>query len=318
MKSLMFRTVLVIASIAMTALMFQNCAKSFMAEDDANGTSDLGSAGNHDTPHINPVTTKLEPNSDMEFTVFAEALLPSTSYEWSHTLNGTASACALKNGNKATSYIINCAQAGALVVKVNALEGNTPVAVPNYNVTLTAAPAPTPGGGATPTPTPAGNEISLQVNFSIPAGTASNPWNTTATVVETFVGQTLRITNNDSVVHQYHTNGKPCGHGSAMNPGASTNCVVARAYNYTADGSLYDHNLGTKAAFYMVAYDGAALYTQNCASCHGALASSMKKGARVSQIKNALTSVPQMNSNTNLMKLTQRQIEAISFALGAK
>lgn len=315
MKSLMFRTILVIASIAMTAILFQNCAKNFSVEESTDGASDLGSAGNHDVPHINPVTTKLEPNADIEFTVFAEALLPSTSYEWSHTLNGTPSACALKNGNKATSYIINCAQAGALVVKVNALEGNTPVTIQNYSATLTAA---TPAPGGTPTPTPAGNEINLTVNFSIPAGTNTAPWNTTATVVETFIGQTLKITNNDSVDHQYHTNGKPCGHGSLMKPGGSTNCVIAKAYNYTTDGALYDHNLGTKSAFYMVAYDGAALYTQNCAGCHNALASSVKKGARVSQIKNALMSVPQMNSNANLMKLTQRQIEAISFALGAK
>lgn len=316
MKSLMVRTVLVIASIAMTVVLFQNCAKNFAASDeDLNGGADIGSAGNHSSPHINPVTTKLEPNADMEFSVFAEALLPSTSYEWSHTLNGVASACALKNGNKATSYIINCAQAGALVVKVNALEGNSPVAIPNYTLTLTATPT-TPG--ATPTPAPSGNEINLTVNFTIPAGTASNPWNTTATVVETFVGQTLKLTNNDSVDHQYHTNGKPCGHGALMKPGGSTNCVISKAYNYTTDGALYDHNLGTKAAFYVVAYDGAALYTQNCASCHNALASSVKKGARVSQIKNALTAVPQMSSNANLMKLTQRQLEAISFALGGK
>ena len=299
-----------IASVAVTVVMFQNCAKNFAVnEENSSGNSNLGSAGNHQTPHINPVSTKLEPNTDMEFSVFAEALLPSTSYEWSHTLNGTASACVLKNGNKATSYIINCAQAGALVVKVNALEGNTPVTIPNYSLTLAA--------GST-TPTPSGNEINLQVNFSIAAGTNMNPWNTTATAVETFIGQTLKITNNDSIVHQFHTDGKPCGHGNAINPGASTNCVIASAYSYTTNGPLYDHNIGTKAAFYVIAYDGAALYTQNCASCHNTLASSTKKGARVSQIKNALGAVPQMSSNANLLKLTQRQIEAISFALGGK
>jgi hypothetical protein len=318
MKSLLVRTIFVIASIAMTAILFQNCAKSFQAGTEAQDSASLGSTGNHNTPHINPVSAKLEPNTDMEFSVFAEALLPSTSYEWSHTLNGSAS-CTLKNGNKATTYIINCAQAGALVVKVTAFEGSTPVVIPNYSLTLSMTPpaaTPTPAPGATPV---AGSEINLTVNFAIAAGTNSSPWNTTATMVETFVGQTLKITNNDTVVHQYHTNGKPCGHGAAMKAsGGTTNCVVSKAYNYATDGTLYDHNLGTKAAFYMVAYDGAALYTQNCASCHGALASSTKKGAQVSRIKNALGSVSQMSTNANLMKLTQRQIEAISFALGGK
>ncbi len=309
MKSLMVRTILVIASITVTAILFQNCSQSFKIDDgDAAGTSNLGSSANHDTPHITAVSTKMEPNIDMEFSVFADALLPSTSYEWSHTLNGTPSACTLKNGNKATTYIINCAQAGSLVVKTNALEGNTPITIAPYTLTLMASPGP-----GTPT-----NEINLQVNFSIPAGTGATPWNTTATAVETFVGQTLKFTNDDAVDHQLHTGGKPCPHGSAMSPGASTNCVISTAYDYKTDGSLYDHNLGTKSPFFMVAYDGSALYTANCASCHGALASSARKGARVSQIKNALSTVPQMSTNTNLMKLTQRQIEAISFALGGK
>jgi len=319
MKSLMIRTILVVASIAMTAALFQNCTKGFhVGSEGSQANTDLGSSGNHDTPHINPVSTKLEPNTDMEFSVFDAALLPSTSYEWSHTLNGTVSACALKNGDKATTYIINCAQAGTLVVKVNAFEGSTPISIPSYSLTLSTTPpvAGTPVPGGTPA---AGNEISLTVNFAIAAGTSSSPWNTAATVVETFIGQILKITNNDTVVHQYHTNGKPCGHGAAMAAnGGTTNCVISKAYNYATDGTLYDHNLGTKAAFYVVAYDGAALYTQNCASCHNALASSVKKGAQVSRIKAALGSVPQMSSNANLMKLTQRQLEAISFALGGK
>jgi hypothetical protein len=170
----MVRTILVIASIAMTAILFQNCSQSFKAEDGDTSSTDLGSSGSHDIPHITSVSTKLEPNTDMEFSVFSQGLLPSTSYEWSHTLNGTPSACALKNGNKATSYIINCAQAGGLVVKVNALEGNIPVTISPYSLTLTAVP---PAGN------PSTNEINLQVAFSIPAGTGATPWNTTATVV---------------------------------------------------------------------------------------------------------------------------------------
>lgn len=305
MKGLVVRTILAISAIALTVILFQNCAKNFTPSDDANGDANLGSAGNHTDPHITPVSMKFEPNTDIEFNVYAESLLPSTSYQWSYTFNSSASGCTEKNGNKATNYILNCAQAGALVVKVAALEGNTPVSIPVYSVSLATPPA-------------TAGEISLTVNFAIPAGTNATPWNSTTTVVETFIGQTLKMTNNDSVVHQMHTGGKPCPHGSPINPGATANCVISKAYNYKTDGNLYDHNLGTKSAFYMIAYDGSALYTQNCASCHGALASSERKGATVSQIKNALTAVPQMAAATNLLNLTQRQIEAISFALGAK
>lgn len=306
MRNLIIRTMLVIASIAVTAVLFQNCSENFnVTEGLENGSTNLGSHANHQAPHINPVSTKLEPNTDLEFTVHSEALLPSTSFEWSHSLNAAVSACTVKNGNKSTNYIINCAQAGSLVVNVKAMEGNIPVDVPAYSLTLNTPPVST-------------GEINLMVNFNIPAGTASSPWNTTSTVVETFVGQTLKITNQDSVTHQMHTNGKPCSHGSAMAPGTSTNCVISKAYDYKTDGALYDHDLGTKSAFYMVAYDGAALYATNCASCHNPLATSTKKGARVSQIKNALSNVSQMKAENNLQLLTQRQIEAISFALGAK
>ena len=59
--------------------------------------------------------------------------------------------------------------------------------------------------------------------------------------------------------------------------------------------------------------DGAALYTANCASCHGALASSQVGGASASQIQNAI------NGNTGgmgrLSGLTSAQVAAIASAL---
>lgn len=316
MTKISLRRLLIFFSIASTAILYQNCGKNFEVVDEGvltSGTIDQGSAAGpvagttpaHEAPHITPVSTKIEANVDIEFSVHSEAVLPSASYQWSHTLNNTPSLCALKNGDKATNYIINCSQSGALSVSVTVTEGNTPTALPAYSVVLPGLPSNTA-------------EIKLQVDFTIPAGTASNPWNTMATAVETFIGQTLKITNMDSITHQYHTNARPCGHGSAMPPGGSTNCVITRAYDYRTDGVLYDHNLGTRAAFYVVAYDGAALYARNCASCHGALSMTTKSGAKVSAIKNALVGVPQMASSANLTGLTQRQLEAISFALGGK
>jgi hypothetical protein len=66
--------------------------------------------------------------------------------------------------------------------------------------------------------------------------------------------------------------------------------------------------------------DGAALYTQYCSGCHGALASSTKRGASAALITSGIASVSSMNtlfdaSNGTLIKLTPDQITAISAAL---
>jgi mono/diheme cytochrome c family protein len=59
------------------------------------------------------------------------------------------------------------------------------------------------------------------------------------------------------------------------------------------------------------ATDGATLYSNNCASCHGALATSTKLNRTATQITNAIGSVGQMNS----INLTATQITAIANAL---
>ncbi|GFE59028.1 c-type cytochrome [Geobacter sp. AOG1] len=59
--------------------------------------------------------------------------------------------------------------------------------------------------------------------------------------------------------------------------------------------------------------DGAALYGTNCASCHGILASSSKKGRTAAQIQSAISTVGSMNF---LSTLTAAQVQAIANALG--
>lgn len=61
-------------------------------------------------------------------------------------------------------------------------------------------------------------------------------------------------------------------------------------------------------------FDGAALYTQYCSACHGALASSTKKNKTAAQITAAIASVSNMVT-TALQSLTSAQIEAIASAL---
>ncbi len=60
--------------------------------------------------------------------------------------------------------------------------------------------------------------------------------------------------------------------------------------------------------------DGVTLYTQNCAACHGALASSAKKDRSATLISGAIAAIPSMGT-TNLRALTSAQISAIADAL---
>lgn len=57
--------------------------------------------------------------------------------------------------------------------------------------------------------------------------------------------------------------------------------------------------------------EGETLYAINCASCHGALATSQKRGATIQQVTAALSSIPQMSQ----LVLSQDQLEAIVIAL---
>ncbi len=59
--------------------------------------------------------------------------------------------------------------------------------------------------------------------------------------------------------------------------------------------------------------DGTLLYAQRCASCHGQLAASTKKGRTSTQIKSAIATIPAMAA---LSVLTPAEVEAISIALG--
>jgi len=72
--------------------------------------------------------------------------------------------------------------------------------------------------------------------------------------------------------------------------------------------SLTVHSSSSAAA----AIDGSALYTADCAKCHGPLATSSKKGATVAQIQTGIASVSAMKS---LSTLTTAQVQAIAAAL---
>jgi hypothetical protein len=94
---------------------------------------------------------------------------------------------------------------------------------------------PATGTPATGTPPAANPDV---VEFRIKAGTGQGAWNTKETEVVAKVGKRFVIYNDDTITHQWHTNGTPCQHGNPIEPGRSAECVPNAKYN---GGPLYDH-----------------------------------------------------------------------------
>ena len=90
--------------------------------------------------------------------------------------------------------------------------------------------------------------------------------------------------------------------------GSPTTAVVTIKDNDTTGTS------GGTTATPPASLDGASLYANDCAGCHGALASSSKTGATASQIQSAISSVGAMSSLSNL---SSAEIQAIAGALAS-
>lgn len=105
----------------------------------------------------------------------------------------------------------------------------------------------------TGTPTPANPNI---VTFAIPLGQAAAPWGSAANPIRGRVGQTLRITNNDSEVHRIHTGGSPFPHTNNIAPGATAdfplNSAITNLPTTPSLAQIYEHNKGSSAVIYMV------------------------------------------------------------------
>ena len=91
------------------------------------------------------------------------------------------------------------------------------------------------------------------VVFRIAPGTGQGEWNQAGEVLTLQVGQTLRLVNDDTIVHRLHTGGAPCPHGTNFGPGETYDCVITRTLDPTRQANLYDHNAGQSATFYIEA-----------------------------------------------------------------
>lgn len=112
-------------------------------------------------------------------------------------------------------------------------------------------------------------------NFSIPANTGTKAWNTSTTTVTSqlfaFVGQILRIKNDDSVDHKPVTVGDaPCESAAlSIKPGQSYDCVITKEVTYGAN--ITDELNPTTGKLFLVTMDAGKFFaSQNCTACHGA------------------------------------------------
>ncbi len=295
---------------------FQNCAGGF-SPGDLSATS-LSSNG----PEINNTgaltaqmynaagTSQLAMNSLATGTSYmlhaSGAGIVDAAVIWAINVNNNSAACSLGGTGNGLVETVGCTTAGTSEVDITSYWVDGSVSTASVMLTVTGA---GPGGGT-------GTDTATNlVSFAIVLGTGNGAWNTSASPFVAYVGQTLRITNNDTQVHRMHTNGTPCPHQpSDSAKGAHYDCVLAAAHNANAM-DLYDHDVGGSAAFYLTVIDGKALYATgsagNCAACHGGLVGSAVHGATFAAIKSAISSRPAMQN----LKLTDDQIKAISFSL---
>jgi plastocyanin len=88
------------------------------------------------------------------------------------------------------------------------------------------------------------------VEFTIPAGTGVNSWNTQADPVTAQVGDTLRLTNGDSVPHRLHTPGQPFPHPAEdLGPGQTRDYVLQT--EWPSNDPLYCHAHGDASKFWI-------------------------------------------------------------------
>jgi hypothetical protein len=112
-----------------------------------------------------------------------------------------------------------------------------------------------PGGPDPHAPPNTGPETLV---FRIAAGTGSGAWNSRETMLVGRKGDTLRITNDDTVDHQLHTSGAPFPHPSMYTPPSqSSDFVLQTTYDPVQQGPLYDHMQGQQAQFWLRVVDNA-------------------------------------------------------------
>jgi hypothetical protein len=306
-----------------TTVFFNNCDGGFKYDPNSGQLSSLG--GNGSQPSGDLKITTFNPagmvvpdgqsfDGGVEYRLVATAQgIETATVAWQLTEN--TGNCVMRNGSGPETRYVQCDRSGRVSVQtsVSFSDGRQAVAsVPRTTANLIADSC--------------GASTADRVVFRIPAATGTSPWNSSTAPVLAFVGQTVRICNNDSRGHRLHTGGNPCPHQpNTMLNGQFYDCSISSTAGANATtgivGGTYDHDIGTNAAFYIRVLSGQALYAdasqsttaQSCASCHNGIANSTKRARSFEQIKAAIAAVPQMAGFQTL--LTDDEIRAIAYAL---
>ena len=319
-----FGWVLVVVGVSTTAL-FTNCDGGFKYDPSSGKLESLGDgqsqSGDLKITTFNPAGMVVSDGQSLEGGVDYRLVATGTgiadaTIAWQMTEN--SGACVLRNGVSDDTRFVMCEQSGRVSVQASATFPSGARAVASVPRTTAAAAS----SGDT-----CGSSTADRVVFRIPANTGTSPWNSSAAPVLVFVGQTLRICNNDARGHRLHTNGNPCAHQpNTMASGAFYDCAINNTNGANATtgivGGTYDHDIGTNAAFYIRVLSGQALYADatqsstgrdSCATCHNPYSNSSVRNASFAEIKAAIASVPQMAVMQN--GLSDDEIRAIAFAL---
>lgn len=305
-------------------LLFQNCDGGFHYDPLSGSLSSAGGGGGIGSAQFRLTTFNpsgiVVPEGQsfeggIEYRVVASGEQVSTATIQWQLLNNTGN-CILKAGTTPETRYVQCDRSGTVSIQASAiwLDGSTSVLASQRTTGALIVDA-------------CSSPPSTRVIFRIPAGTAANAWNSTASPLVVYVGQTLRICNDDTTAHQLRTAGTPCASQAApMAKSGSYDCVIANATGVNATtgvfNGMYDNIAGVNATFNVRPYNGVALYAdtsktsngQSCVSCHNGFANSTKRGASFTNIKNAIT------NNTGNMgiyngRISDDELRAIAFSL---
>jgi hypothetical protein len=314
---------LFLAVAVSTSLFYTNCDGGFKYDPNSGQLSSLGGDGTQPSGDLKVTTFSpagmVVPEGQsfeggVEYRLVATATgIETASLAWQLTEN--TGNCVMRNGSGPETRYLQCDRSGRVSVQTSATfsDGRQAVAsVPRTTADLIADSC--------------GASTADRVVFRIPAATGSSPWNSSSSPVLAFVGQTVRICNNDSRGHRLHTGGNPCPHqNNTMMNGQFYDCSIRSTAGANATtgivGGTYNHDVGDNAVFYIRVLSGQALYAdatqsttaQSCASCHNGLTNSTKRTRTFAQIKAAIAAVPEMAGYRTL--LTDDEIRAIAYAL---
>ncbi len=306
-----------------TSLFFNNCDGGFKYDPNSGELSSLG--GNTNQPSGDLKVTTFNPagmvvpegqsfEGGVEYRLVATGEgLSAATLAWQLTEN--SGNCVMRNGSGPETRYLQCDRSGRVSVQTSAI-------FPDGRQSIASSPRTT----ADLIADSCGVSTTDRIVFRIPNGAGTSPWNSSTAPVLAFVGQVVRICNNDSRGHRLHTGGNPCSHqNNTMANGQFYDCTISSTAGANATtgivGGTYDHDIGTNAAFYVRVLSGQSLYAdttqsttaQSCASCHNGIANTTKRGRSFEQIKAAIAGVPQMAGFQT--QLTDDEIRAIVYAL---